>query len=574
MAPRVFGPFALVFFALAGAVAASGFSNSTAYATKINFAPEDILDGEDGMPPHPLQPHRYGKPVYPVTADGDGLEMVESHLSYWEGKYWMYSATWGCGGSIFVFSVTRGLFDDYPTQPVYPPGDYGADGNCGIKSFSSADLTNWTLEDFYQPSMSVANVTKPLVRYSNETGLYVMIMGGDGLVAFYYATSPSPGGPWTEPEIFGGENTSHDFDVMVAPDGTHYMVADVLNGSRSYEPTDKGIVVFNIWVHQLAPNLTSTVGASNTSVLIRTAAELTAAGLYLEASSAFYYDGYYYLLFGMTCQNCAGYTYAYYATEPLGPYTDLGLITEDGCGGQNKGAAVLPTPDGKGIVVNHVLGYRTGPTNYVISQGSNEQAYLAVNNYIWHADNHQAASSTYWFPLEFNEDHTIKDITCSPTVQVPLVGQAASSGSPAAPAPYQLDCRVRDWRTIEATYTVAKQASTLEFPVWQRTDNLGPTAQAGPVLNGGLNITLTYGDGQSEIFSWVASNISWAPAKVAMDVGGRDVVKIALSTNATNGCYGTMVQPRVDGSGTYGSVVPGLGTHDIQEKAELYVYQW
>ncbi|KAH8878756.1 hypothetical protein GQ53DRAFT_756472 [Thozetella sp. PMI_491] len=357
---------------------------------------------------------------------------------------------------------------------------------------------------------------------------------------------------------------------MAAPDGTFYMVTDVKLGFDS-SPTKTTSEPWDIWVHKLASNLTTTVGRPDTSALIRSASELAAQGLNLEASSAFYYDGHYYLLFGMTCQNCAGYIYGYYATDPLGPYTDLGVISQDGCSGQNKGAAVLPTADGKGVVINSILGYRTGPTNHVIAQSSSVQSYYSVNNYIWHGDNHQAAASTYWFPLEFDKDHTIKNVTCASSVQVPLFNQTTA---PPAPVPYQLDCRVRGWKNIVATYSNARLSSTLEFPVWQRTDNLGPTVNAGPVLNGNLNIFLTYADGATDTFSWAPSNISWAPAKISMDVTGKSIVNITLSTNASNGCYGTIVQPKVDPGSTYGSAVLGLGTYSIQQKSELYVYRW
>lgn len=571
------------------AIAASSNQSTAPFATKINFALDDILDGDDGLPPHPLQPLIYGKPVYPRTVDGNGLEMIESHLGYWEGRYWLYSATWGCG-SLFLYS--KSLTEWYPARPDYPPGDYGADGNCGIKTFSSLDLTNWQLEDFYQPSITVANVTKPVVRYSNETEQYVMIMGGDGLVGLYYATSSSPGGPWSSPPgILGGEYVSHDFDIFTAPNGTHYILTDVNPGFLATDPHNMS--TWSIYIQELAPNLTTTVGTTGTMAEIRSSTELHAQGLNLEASSAFYHEGYYYLLFGMTCQNCPGYVYGYFATQPLGPYTDMGMLSTDGCTAQNKGASVLPTPDGGTVVINHVLGYRTGPTNQVVAQDTYQQAYLPTNNYIWHADNHQAAASTYWFPLEFHANNrSVKQWTCPAQVTVPLVtnGNDTATGavaSPDAPVAYQLDCRVRNWRSIEATYgsdavqnassssSSLLSLSTLQFPVWQRTDNLGPTTNAGPKLNGPLNVTLTYADGETDMFSWPASNISWAPAKISMDVqGGKAIRGIALSTNATNGCYGTMVQPKVNAKSNYTTVIAGLDSRTVQEKSELYVYQW
>lgn len=206
----------------------------------------------------------------------------------------MYSATWGCGGNLFVYARMNG---SWPTSPNYPPGDYGVDGNCGIKTFSSLDLTNWALEDFYQPSSMDANVTKPVVRYSIATSQYVMMMGGNGMNNFYYSTSNSPAGPWSNPPgVMGGQHITHDFDVMVGPDGTHYIAADPFTNLGGQIPT------WDIYVMELAPNLTSTVDTPGTTARIRTAKGLQAQGLYLEAISAFYHDGYYYMLFAMTCQ--------------------------------------------------------------------------------------------------------------------------------------------------------------------------------------------------------------------------------------------------------------------------------
>jgi hypothetical protein len=524
----------------------------TAFATYINFAAKDILNGDDGLPPHPLLP-QYGKPTYPITVDGNGREQVEAHLTYYEGKYWMHAATWGCGGSLFVYAhLAPGL--DYASTPAYPPGDYGADGNCGIKTYSSTDLTNWELVDFYQPASTHANVTKPVVRHSNATGEYVMFMGGNAFNNFFYATSKSPGGPWSNPpSTMTGSNINHDFDVAVGPDGAHYMLSDVLPSS---DLLSKGYI-WNIWVQQLAPNLTATVGTNATSVQILSAQELRQQGLNLEACGFFYHDSYYYMTFGFTCQNCAGYVYYYYSQSPFGPYRDGGMLSTDGCGGQNKGANVLPSRNGP-VVLAGSLGYRTSPNGYVVA------------GQISHGDNHQAASSTYFFPLEFNDDHTIKNWTCPATVKVPLVANVIQS--PAEPVPYQLDCRIRNWQTVVQTYTPAKNASTLEFPVWQRTDYLGPTMNAGPMLDGILNVTVGFVDGSSSSFQWPASNISWAPAKISIDVGQRKVASITLATNSTNGCYGTLTEPKVDARSSYGLLVDGKLR--LSPLAQMYVYQY
>ena len=90
---------------------------------------------------------------------------------------------------------------------------------------------------------------------------------------------------------------------------------------------------WNIWVQQLTPDLIATVNTSGQNLM-------------LEAIGDFSHEGNYYLTFGYTCQNCAGYIYYFHSETPLGPYKDGGFLSFDGCGGQNKGANVLPTPNG------------------------------------------------------------------------------------------------------------------------------------------------------------------------------------------------------------------------------------
>lgn len=527
---------------------------SSKFATYHNFATEDILK-DDGLPPHPLQGLPYGKLTYPIDTDGNGREQVEAHLSYYEGKYWMHSATWSCGGSIFVYGKVKGI--NFPESPVYPPGQYGSPGNCGIKTYSSSDLVNWTLEDYYQPEITVANVTKPVVRYSNAANNYIMFMGGNAKSNFYYATSKSPSGPWSNPpSLLAGSHVNHDFDVAVGPDGSHYILSDPFT---KYVPMDTyySFPIWDIWVQKLTPNLTATVGTNDTSARIRTADSLAAQDLYLEASSFFYHDGYWYMMFGRTCQNCAGPIYYLYAKNPLGPYKDGGYVSLDGCGAQNKGTSILPSANGP-VVVAGALAYRTSATNIV------------VNGTIWHGDNHQAASSTFLFPLEFNDDHTIKNYTCPATVKIPLAANITTQPEP--PKTYQLDCRIRNWQSIEAVYDPPKRSSSLEFPIWQRTDNLGQTINAGPMLDQPVEVVVSFADGGSLHKSWAPSNISWVPAKINLNTGGREVSKITLSTTATNGCFGTLVQAKEDSGSKYGSLVGGSFKED--SKAQLYVYQF
>jgi hypothetical protein len=91
------------------------------------------------------------------------------------------------------------------------------------------------------------------------------------------------------------------------------------------------------------------------------------------------------------------------------------------------------------------------------------------------------------------------------------------------------------------------------------------------MLDGSLTVKLGFADGQSEMFEWRASNVSWAPTKIKMDIQGRQLSQITLGTNTTNGCYGTLAEPKVGEGARYGKVVNGVFTES--EAAQLYVYQ-
>ena len=565
-------------FLLSSHLSAMAWSDGP-YATYINFGQEDLLDGNDGLQPHPTQPLKYGPLLYPIDDVGNGRQQFEAHVTHYEGKYWMHSASWGCG-HVWVWANAPPDVG-YPATPNQAPGDYGrcsnmtlrlirvgSDGNCGILTYSSADLTSWTLEDYFQPNILSANVTKPVVRYSDATSSYVMFMGG-APTSFWVSTGPTPAGPWSDPPVLvEGPNLSHDFDIAQGPDGSQYILCDPFQGSIRTPTGVLDVPLWPLWVMKLAPDLLSVVNTTETVHQIRTPQELLAntaggpSGLDLEATGFFYNPKYdtWYITAGYTCQNCAGYIYYLYShSGPYGPYKDGGFLTLDGCGGQNKGVMRLPSSAGDIFLAGN-LHYRTGPTN------------LIYNGTVWHADNNQAASSTNFFPFEYEEDGRLKPLQCSKEVHIPLFG---ISESPAAPTQSQLDCSVRNWQNVEVSYDSPQAMTSLEFPVYQRTDNLGPTTNAGYKLDGPLYISLGYADGQWETFTYQSSNISWAPAKVSlMSTTNSTLVKeIVLSTNATNGCYGNLVVPN-QGDSSYSTKNAATGECKTAGKAELYVYQW
>ncbi|KAK8124247.1 uncharacterized protein PG998_000006 [Apiospora kogelbergensis] len=481
-------------------------SSDNVYATYHNNV-EDLLDSQDGIPVHPVDYQASGKLATAVDQDGNGLEQVEAHLSYYE--------------------------------------------------------------DFYLPPELTITPTKPVVRYSNATNQYVMLLGNQQLTDLAYLVSKSPAGPFSGPSsaapgVLSGANIGHDFDIALGPDGTYWLLTDTMgkatlpiDGSGKY-PTTVGIT-WDVVVQKLNPDLTSVPAPSDATFrLVRSATELAALDLSLEACSFFYHDGYYYMIFGQTCQNCAGFIYYLYSKDnPLGPYTDGGFLRTDGCGAQNKGTSVLPTAHGE-VVVGAALAYRSSPTS------------VTLNGLVGHANNNQALSQTFYYPLEFNADHTIKPWTCPAKVQIPLAANVTEQ--PHEPPQYQLDCRVRNWQSIEVVFDPPRDASNISFPVYQRNDDVSP-AFTPAIIDGPLEITLQYDDASSSSHVFRPLDVSWAPSKINIAPQKSKVGKIRMSTNATTGCFGYIVQPKASDDLSLASV-DTYGNRRETPTAQVYFYSF
>lgn len=335
---------------------------------------------------------------------------------------------------------------------------------------------------------------------------------------------------------------------------------------------DGGLPLWDVWVQELNDDLTGTVGTAESQVKVMSKAHFEAVGLF-EREGRWYATG------GPTCANCPVPIEYVSAPSPLGPWTneagDTGaslhrgtVIADNGCGGQNKGANVLPSADGP-VVLEAIWGYRTNPLSHVAATDWDQDGVTEQN--VVHGDNAQAISSTYWYPLEFDDAGRIEPLTCDASVRVPLVG--GQSSPVAAPAAYQPDCRVRQHATIRQT-GVTVHGGVLRLPVFQRTDELGPFAQDGPVMNQPLHVRVRTADGNVIERSVPASDVSWSPDEpVVIRLGDRPRgnVTIELSTTATNGCYGVLVTRDADHSPrtTY-SIVDGDG-HRVARHARLHI---
>ncbi|EXJ66454.1 uncharacterized protein A1O5_10606 [Cladophialophora psammophila CBS 110553] len=169
------------------------------------------------------------------------------------------------------------------------------------------------------------------------------------------------------------------------------------------------------------------------------------------------------------------------------------------------------------IIRAESLGYLTDSTDFVVEE------------VIQHGDNHQAALSTSFFPLELNDDRIGSVSTCPATIKVSWVTK-----------PHTVTrCTCSTLQTCK----LAKKASTIEFTFWQRTDNLYPTLNAGTILDCKVAVNVDFGDDGSYDFQWVAN--------------------ITLATNASNGSYGTITPPGGDAERGYGAFV--------DDKLKIYI---
>ncbi|KAH6664751.1 glycosyl hydrolase [Plectosphaerella plurivora] len=599
-----------LFFSLSVGLAASQPQpqSTQRLAEIVNFNTNDLLDGNDGFTPHPMYPLKYGAPVLRVDEAGNGMEEHAAHVAFFEGKYYLYTETWACG-RILYFSGTIPGQSKPPgyNSSQYPEGDNG--GRCGIAAYSSPDLRRWTREDLYYPtSFGGALVSKPRAFWSAGLGKYVLwFHSGNALndksTLWVAVSEGGPAGPWGEPALATGDNLSHDYAIAIGPDGAGWIVTDVWAGSF-----DEGSLPFwSVWVQKLNADMTGVaVGADGSETAIRIFNES-----HWEAIGLFHREGLWYITSGGTCSNCEADIKYIRARDPLGPwFTEDGdeqggedearlikgdIISEDGCGSQAKGASVLPSPEGP-VVVTWGWAYRTSPSNY-LDPNLGRMA---------HADNMQAISSQLWFRPEFDDEGRILPYRCESSVRIPLQAQEQQDDGQMPSQAYQPDCRVRVNTTLsqevrEGGPLMPPLGSTsIEVPVFQRTDDLGPFLQDGVVLDGELRVKLEYeyargGGAESEseddivevqvvVHTWPAHNISHAPEVISVPVTPSDAYgrglrlrAMTLETNATNGCYGVLVEPKQCGAGDYGVRVGSGSGSDVKwmvaPKAQLFVHR-
>jgi hypothetical protein len=312
-----------------------------------------------------------GRQVTKFGKLGDAVDAHDGEIAYFDGIYYLYGTSYGCG---FEWGHKDAPF-------------------CGFKSYSSTDMVNWTdrgeLFDASTPvwqtrcNGNTYGCFRPHVIYNKKTALYVLwINVYDNRVGYRVFTSKTPTGPFVEqaePKLainndspVAGLNNG-DHDTFVDDDGTAYLAYTDWHA--------KGAIA----IEQLSDNYLTGTGKVVKAI---TKSETEAPGLFKR-------KGIYYLVYSdPNCGYCSG-TGASYRTakSPLGPWSDGTRISDNSCGGQPSFVSSIKLKTGEVFLFGSDL-WNNGAKN-------------------------ESLANYYWAPLSFNADGSIKPIVCQNTVAVP-----------------------------------------------------------------------------------------------------------------------------------------------------------
>ncbi len=324
-------------------------------------------------------------PVARLDINGHVLDAHEATIAVFEGEYYLYGTSFGCG---FVWQK--------PGTPF-----------CGFRSYRSRDMNHWQDNgplfdahgELWQTRCGCTSTRcgcfRPHVVFNEVTGRYVLWFNGNDVPSSYHVmTSPTPNGPFQEVEepvmainSYGPITIPNNGDpsVFVDDDGTGYL---------SYTDWRKG---GDIIIERLNATFTSGTGE-----YIRLGVKR------VEAPAMFKRAGRYHLLYSdPNCGLCGGTGTSWRSSSaPLGQWSGGIKVSEDSCGGQPS----------------HV-------TRIVDKSGIETFVYQSD---LWDpdGDGDQRKANNYWGPLEFDGE-TLRPIRCQRKFTVPqLSGNDATRPHP------------------------------------------------------------------------------------------------------------------------------------------------
>jgi len=418
---------------------------------------------------------------------------------------------------------------------------------CGFGSYASDDLTTWTYQGTiasgkdpqWQNICGWLSCWRPKVVYNPNTGQYVAwantILGPSGYSAW---TSPSPTGPWTfrgHPTVFtnagsvsGYYPANQDESLFVDDSGVGYAV---IIDAVTYRPV----------VERLTDDfLNSTLQV----------APLPVTGV--EAPTMFRRGGRYYMFVGTPNRGYASTGTSYlWATDPLGPWTSGGLLSNDSFGGQGTHAARWNTTDGRTIYVfeSDLWHHRDLPSPF----GYPNQGLAGFNlsPITWAVDGVTPvlAPATQW-------DEKLRFVDTAQSDQL-LAGSAYHSPNP---GPWYYSCDVRSG--VRRSFTFRAPASGVltdlkvnvarsEYP----NDNAYLDLTAGANVGGA--IALSTGVIPASGPGWTARPYTWRP-DVTVTAGATYTVTLRSGNTASDySCFGFVYQAGSSPMGAAGLSVAG-----------------
>lgn len=416
---------------------------------------------------------------------GDAIDAHDGEIAYFNGTYYLYGTSYGCG---FEWGHKDAPF-------------------CGFKVYTSKDLINWTDKgELFDASSALWQTRcngntygcfRPHVIYNQRTSKYVLwINVYDNVSGYRVFTSKSPVGPFTEqaePKLAvnshapaGGLNNG-DHDTFVDDDGTAYLAyTDWRTGGR-------------IAIEQLSPDYLTGTGHVITGI--------TAGST--EAPSLFKRKGIYYLLYSdPNCGYCAGTGTSYRtASSPMGPWSAGIKISDNSCGGQPSFVSIIKLKSGAIYLFGSDL-WNNGAKN-------------------------EALANYYWAPLSFASNGAINPINCSKAIRDFSIqkGKLQPENNPVNLVPVNdLDSGVMR----QSKFTAQKSGRL----VWLSISCFKTSYPEYP-----LSISLNDADGAVlKSFTIPGDSISWSPKNIILHpdikVKKNNHYSVTVTTLAMKGRYG------------------------------------
>jgi hypothetical protein len=422
-----------------------------------------------------------GEQVTKFSKLGDAVDAHDGEVAYFNGTYYLYGTSYGCG---FEWGHKDAPF-------------------CGFKIYSSKDMVTWTdrgplFDATTQVWQTRCNGNtygcfRPHVIYNAKTKLYVLwINVYDNKVGYRVFTAKSPVGRFieqaepklalnTEMPVAGLNNGDHD--TFVDDDGTAYI---------AYTDWRAGGAIA---IEQLSDDYRTGTGKIAKAVTVTKT----------EAPALFKRKGVYYVVYSdPNCGYCSGTGSSYKtAKSPLGPWSEGIRISDNSCGGQPSFVSTIKLKSGD-----------------VFLYGSD----------LWNnAAKNESLANYYWAPLTFAVDGSINPITCQNTVAVPNTPGKKENHN------YAPGCDINNGMKRMQTFTAFKTGvlSAVSISLFKAAY---PDAD--------LQIEITEG-GTNKFLSAItlkSAKLSWSPTNVVLNpklwvVAGKKYT-ISLTSAAIKGCYG------------------------------------